>query len=59
MAGRIKETHLPFEGFMEALVRLSGLKALPTDAEIQAAECTTAAEYIAKLRADDEENSAC
>ena len=52
--GRMKENHLPFEGFLEAIVRLAGQKALPTDDEIEEAECTHAAEYFAKLRLEDE-----
>ena len=53
--GKLKETHLPFEGFLEALVRLSGLKALPTDAQVEEAGCASAAEYINQLRTEDEE----
>jgi len=46
---------LPFEGFLEALVRLSALKALPTDMEIADAECVDAAAFFTKLRGDNEE----
>jgi hypothetical protein len=33
--GRMRDSHLPFEGFLEALVRISLLKVLPTDQEIE------------------------
>ena len=32
--GQAKTRHLPFEGFLEGLVRLSAVKALPTDEEV-------------------------
>jgi hypothetical protein len=32
--GSIKNQHVPFEGWLEALCRLSALKALPTDLEL-------------------------
>ena len=53
--GRFRESHLPFEGFCEAMVRLSTLKALPTDQEIEELECDDAGEFFAKLQAEDEE----
>ena len=52
--GKMRETHLPFEGFCKAIVRLSVLKALPTDDEVAAAECKNAYEYFRKLRVEDE-----
>ena len=36
-------------------MRVSVLKALPTDDEIQAAECSNAFEYLKQLRANDED----
>jgi hypothetical protein len=53
--GRRKESTLPFEGFLEGLVRISMLKALPTDQQIAEYECTNAFQYFAKLRLNDEE----
>ena len=35
--GRLKETRLPFEGFIEAICRLSALKALPSTEQVAAA----------------------
>jgi len=51
--GNRKESNLPFEGFLEALVRLSALKALPTDEEIEAAQVANAAEFMHKLQLED------
>ena len=53
--GRMRDSHLPFEGFLEALVRTSAMKALPTDEEIQQAECADAAAFFTKLRAEEED----
>jgi len=39
----------------EALVRVSALKALPTDEEIAEAECSDAHLFFSKLRKDDED----
>ena len=51
--GAIKETHLPFEGFLEALCRVSVLKALPTDHEIDAAGASHAGTHLETMRKDD------
>ena len=52
--GGFQCTHLPFEGFMEALVRLSLLKALPTQAEVDLhLACRDAREYMVRLEIDD------
>ena len=47
--GHVKESNLPFEGFLEALCRLASMKSLPTDEEIERAKCRDAAEYLEKL----------
>lgn len=49
----LRETCLPFESFVEAIVRISVMKALPTDDEIATSVCTQAGEYMVKLAADD------
>ena len=51
--GRLRETHLPYEGFLEALCRVSTLMALPTDAEIEAASCRDAGAFVEELKARD------
>lgn len=51
--GQAKDTHLNFEGFLEALCRLSVLKALPTDVEIAKADMADAGEYLRHLKAND------
>ena len=50
--GHLKESHLPFEGFLEAICRLAILKGLPTDHDIKAGKCSDAAEYLEKLWTD-------
>ena len=49
--GSSKENNLPFEGFLEALCRLSMLKALPTSAELQETGCSDAGIFLQRLRA--------
>ena len=51
--GYAKDSHLPFEGFMEALCRLSAMKSLPSPAEVEEAHCVDASEYLEKLKAED------
>ena len=51
--GHLRESHLNFEGFMEALCRVAVLKALPTDAEITASGCGDAGEFLEELRERD------
>ena len=53
--GRVRELQLPFEGFLEALVRVSVLKALPTAEEIERSGCDDADAYLDQLKANDEE----
>ena len=48
--GFAKENNLPFEGFLEALCRLSLLKALPTDAELAETGCADAGLFMQRLR---------
>ena len=51
--GRIKENTLPFEGFLEALCRLSMLKAWPTDVEVQQSPHADAGEFVRCIRGED------
>ena len=53
--GFFKETHLPFEGFLEGLCRVAVLKALPSDAEVEAAGCKDAAIFLEELEERDPE----
>jgi len=52
-AGQLRDSHLPFEGFLEALCRVAAMKSLPTDAEISAAGCRDAADFLERLRVED------
>ena len=54
-AGHVKENTLPFEGMLEALIRLSILKALPAREDIEAANCEDAYTYVQLLAAEDTE----
>ena len=49
---RVLLTHLSFEDWLEALCRLAVRKAFPTSDEIAKAECESAGEYIAQLKAE-------
>ena len=51
-AGAIKNKHLPFEGFLEALCRCAALKALPTDEEIESRGYMDAGRYLVALKAE-------
>lgn len=51
--GRIKEQHLQFESFLEAIVRLATRLPLPTDAQLAAAELSHAGPFLAALEASD------
>ena len=46
---------LPFEGFLEALVRLATCIPIPTDVELEASEFTHAGPFMGKLEAGDNE----
>jgi len=47
--GEVKVRNLGFEDFLEAIVRVSTLKALPTDEEIIAANFNDAGEYMLEM----------
>jgi hypothetical protein len=49
---QVRLRHLLFEDFMEALVRLATMVALPTDADLQHTKCSHAGEYIMQLRGE-------
>ena len=51
--GQLKDTMLPFEGFLEALCRLSVLKALPTREEVISADFADAGHFLLDLKASD------
>ena len=51
--GHLRETHLPLEGFLEALCRIAVLKALPTDNDLSAAGSADAGVYLDELRQRD------
>jgi hypothetical protein len=48
-----KQCNLPFEGFLECLIRLSILKALPTDCEIIAKGADNAGHYMKMLEEEE------
>ena len=58
-ASRRRMQNLQFEDFLEAIVRLCGMKAMPLDADIQQGGYADAGDLIVSLRsaADFDENS--
>ena len=48
--GRRREFTLTFEDFMEAMCRMSSLKALPTADELKAAGCAHAGQWVDEMR---------
>ena len=53
--GAVRMRYLPFEGFCEAIVRLSHLLPLPTDAEIAESDFDDAPAFLEALLTDDDE----
>ena len=49
----MRESNLTFEGFLECMCRLALLKALPTDAEVEASGCADAGEFLSTLFDED------
>ena len=52
--GLVKERHLPFEGFLEALVRLTACVPLPTDEQLVASEYSCAGTLLDALEQGEE-----
>ena len=53
--GGIKDRNLPFEGFCEAIVRMSVLKAWPNDEEIRASGFPDCGLYMLNLQKDEQQ----
>ena len=50
--GWSRTTNLGLEDFLEAVVRVSTMKALPTDAEVDRAGCSDAGQFLLQLRGE-------
>ena len=48
--GRAKLLQLTFEDFLEAVVRMASIKAMPLDKEVRVAGCIDAGEYLLRLQ---------
>lgn len=57
--GKEKQSSLPFEGFLEAWCRLSVLKALPTNAELEMTDSADAGVFLQKLESGKLASSGC
>ena len=53
--GNLRQENLPFEGFLEALVRFAHIKAMPFDEEVAAAKVPTAAHWLEDFKMRDVE----
>ena len=51
VVGKARARCITFEGFCEALCRVACLKALPTDAELEASGCENAGSYLSEMQA--------
>ena len=53
--GYMRDSCLPFEGFLEAMLRVACLKALPTDDELRESGSPHAGKFMASMKLEDEE----
>ena len=50
--GKLRDSCLPFEGFLESLCRIASMQGLPIETEVQDAGCADAGIYVARLLAN-------